>query len=411
MSTKSNTFGGLPLFSPHRVRLARERLRYDEVPALRYANSLYMPGDKWPARGWILMRRSDYNQLNLFGTYNLVIQDYGRKVVPNPALTFQNLSIVQARCVSRGIAADANALYLIELTDPRGLVWNRWSVFPTKSQYNIRSPAYPGQFYANTVVGGTPLTWNQVCQDLWNQMSGIITGYPGLPTTPPWTPEGWSFPGTSCWEALNTILAYLGLTVSVNLTQSVPYGISVLGGTDTYNSNLFSTYANLREDDWEYIDLGLGRVAGSVTVLFHRRNSYYGTEETVRRDGLQWQTTPLYSIVQNAPSPYNQGVGTHTQWADYTVEFDIDNNPVASSVAVAATIAASVATNYYNRATRSGQGFMRRRYLGALPFATGGLIDGVCWKMDEAEDRLGWTTTVVRGMDPAFPEVDWSNDG
>ncbi len=54
------------------------------------------------------MRRSDYNQINLFATnLQLQIDDF---LPLTPPITFQNLAIVQARCVSRGIASDPNAI-------------------------------------------------------------------------------------------------------------------------------------------------------------------------------------------------------------------------------------------------------------------------------------------------------------
>ena len=399
----SNTFGGYPLYDPREVRFNRAHFRYPDVPELMLANSLYVSGGQWPARGFILMRRGDYNKLNTYTNYDLVIQDFGKKTVPDAALTFKSLSIVQARCVSRGVAADVNAIYLIELTDQRGLVWNKWFKFPTTSQYNIRAPAYPETFYSGSLNGGSTWSWSGMIGDLWGQMTGL-GAYPGIPTTPVGTPEGWSFPGVPAWEALTSILDYLGLVVTVDLTKAAPYGIAVFGGTDTGNSTRFTTYSSVLEDDWEWIDTGSGRVPLTAQVNFHRRNQYYGTEETIRNDAFQWQTTPLYSL--NVTGPFPSASGKTILWADFTVRYDVDGNPLAADTATASTVATDVANNYFNRISRSTNGFMKRQYVGALPFTTGGLVDGVCWKNDFREGRKGWVTEVIRGPNPPFREVD-----
>ncbi len=399
-----NTFGGFPLYQSNLVREARRRFRYDEVPELELANSFWMSGGKYPSRGWLLMRQYDYNRLQLYYPQDLVIQDFAQVNPPNPKLTLHNIVIVQARCVSRGRATDPDSIYLVEVTDQRGILWNPWVNFPTLSQYNINAPAYPGTFYTQSMNAGVPWTWNTMVGDLWNQMSTQLGFYTVLPIIPPWTPESWSFPGTSAWEALNTILTYLGLNIVVNLTLNAPFSIGIYGGPDTFNSALFTKYKGLLEDDWEYFDTGLGRVPFSVTVLFHKKYQYYGTEETVRRDSLQWTSTPAYKVV--VPGPYSVAQGTTTLWADINVLYDVDGNPLAADVATANTVAAALAANYYARITRSTQGFMRRRYVGALPFATGGLVDGVAWRETFNEKgELGWTTLVVRGDTPAFPEV------
>src|SRR5262249_25147121 len=115
------------LVDPRRVVAARNRFRRMAIPELELANSLYVSSGKWPARGWIVLRRQDYNALagsGGTGTYatnlRLQIDSFDPRL---PPVTFTDLSIVQARCVSRGISSDPNAVYLVEITDRRGLLW------------------------------------------------------------------------------------------------------------------------------------------------------------------------------------------------------------------------------------------------------------------------------------------------
>lgn len=398
----------LPLYDPRFARDSRQRFYRDDIPELMLANSLYQPTGRWPARGWILLRRGDYNQItNFYRTdFQLEIDDF-----TNGGLIFTDLAIVQARCVTRGIASDPNAIYLVEFTDNTGILWNPWVKFPTNSQYNVRAPAYPEMQYSASLNGGALWTWDTMIRDLWDQMSTQLGAYPGLPIVPAGTPENFIFPGMSCWEALNRVLGYLGLEISRDLTKGGPYGIVQAGAANAAFTAQLANFAGLLEDDYEYMDAGSGRIAGQVTVFFHRRNQYYGTEETVRNDSFQWSSTPLYQVTIPGPIQFRASAGTHYIWTEFTVRFDIDNNPLAADVATAATIAAERAAQYYTRATRGTLGFLRQVYAGALPFAAGSLVDGVRWFMDFRRGDFGWCTELVRGAQPPWKEVDVEMQG
>ncbi len=398
-----------PLYDVRGVRAHRQRFFRDDIPELRYANSLLVPGDKWPARGWVLVRRGDYDQIpSLYATnFQLRIDDLN-----NGPLLFRNLALVQARCVSRGFAADPNALYLVELTDRRGVLWNRWAHFPTTSQYNVRSPAYPGQYNLASLRGGVPWTWDQLVGDLWGQMLPFLGPYPGLPSVPTGTPEGWTFPGVPVLEALRDVLHQLGMTLSANLLLDAPYGIVAPEMADAAHVALLAKYQDLLEDDYEWIDMGSGRVPGQVIVYFHRRNEVYGTEETVRNDTLTWTANAVYAVTVPAPAPYDAAAGTGHVWSDFTVRFDADSLPLPADVAAAAAVAADQASQYYAHVTRGAQGYSRLVFAGALPFRTGSQTDGVRWYQDfqrpgmDGVSRFGWCTEVLRGAVPPWPEVE-----
>lgn len=393
-----------PLYDSRRVREERQRFRRDLFPEVLKANSLYCPSGRWPARGWLLLRREDYVKLAPYGKFALQIDDF-----KNGPLLFQNLYLVQARCVTRGTAANPDSIYLVEVTDARGVLWNRWFAFPTTSQYNVRSPAYAEQFYTRSmrILGGggilVPWNWPTMVGDLWQQMAAWLGLFPGLPVTPPDIPEGWIFPGEPAWLALDRMLDHLGCVVAVDLTQASPYTIVQIGAAD--NNFTALTNQSIPEDDFEYIDTGQARVPGQVVVYFHKRYQFYGTEETVRRDNLQWSSTPLYSVTVNAPAQFTGATGLASVWDEYTVRVDVDNNVIPADAAMANVIAVDRAQQYYTKIYRGTLGYLRRVYPGTLPFAAGSQVDGVCWSEDYSLGRGGWRTEVIRGPQPPWPEV------
>ena len=405
-----------PLYDPRGVRGSRTRFRRDQIPLLEKANSFYCPTGRWPSRGYLLMARGDYNRLN---NYSDALQLHiGDTTQSNNVATLMNLSIVQAQCVTRGLASDPNALYLLEITDDRGILYNEWFQAPTTAFYNIRAPAYPQTFHPGSMNGGTTWTWTTMLQDLWNQMNtldggNILGAWPGLPAgyTVSGTPEGFWFPGVPAWYALNDVLEHIGLTIACDLTKANPFTIVNPGATDTTFTALQSKYLTNLEDDEEWIDAGAGRVPLTVKVLFRKRYSVYGTEETVRYGPPQWDMTPFYSVVFNAPAQFVAAgaVGSHYIWSDFTVRYDQEGNPLGTDVAAAQVIAQERITQYFAKIYRQTAGYMTQTYAGALPFATGSQVDGVCWYQDYSDqDWVGWKTKVVRGDYPPFDDV-WSD--
>ena len=245
-------------------------------------------------------------------------------------------------------------------------------------------------------------------QDLWTQMSTFLGAWPGLPAgaSLSGTPEGFWFTGVSAWTALNDVLDYLGLKVVCNPTLTSPYSIVVDAADDATYAALLTRYLTNLEDDLEWIDVGAGRVPATVKVFFRRRNSVYGTEETVRRDSPQWNMTPTYPVSINAPAEFASAVGTHHLWSDFTVRFDEDGSPLAADTAMAALIAQERVTQYYRKIDPGGHTY--RHYAGALPFTTGSLVDGVCWYQNYSGDGYqGWRTHTVRGASPPWAGI-WS---
>ena len=418
---RMNSFGSetlrFPLYDPRSVREDRKRFRREAIPMLEYANSFYCPTGRWPSRGWILMARGEYNLLNKYST--ALRLDIGYTADPHNTLPLRNLSIVQAQCVTRGLATDVAALYLVEITDARGVLHNEWFQFPFTKFYNIRVPAYPETFYLRSMndyafppgAGSkTTWTWTTMLRNMWETMP-LLGVWPGLPTpVPRGTPEGFWFPGVPAWTALNDVLDSLGLTIACDLTETDnPFTIVRRGATDVAFNVLQTLYNTTSiEDDLEWIDVGAARVPGTVTVIFRRRNTVYGTEEAVayRNDEMaqQWTPYPFYTVSVSAPVEFTGAVGMHYLWSDFTVRYDDSSNPLVADVVEAALVAQERVTQYYDKIDPAR--YMTRTYAGALPFVTGSQVDGVCYYQDYRDgDRQGWRTKIVRGPDPPFPEI------
>lgn len=408
-----NTFGStgtqFALCDPLEPTLNRTRFRRGDIPLLHKVNHFYCPSGKLPFKGWLLLPRYEYDQISPYSTsLQLKIGDTTRS---DNVSTIKHLSIVQARCVTRGLESDRNALYLIEITDRRGVLHNQWFQFPTNpnTMYNIRAPAYPqtdrgGTFYTNSMNGGTTWTWQTMIQDLWTQMSALLGIWPGFPQgfAPDGTPEGYYFPGVPAWPALCNVLDHLGLKIACNLTSDVPYTLVVENAEDSSLTSLQSQYQGSLEDDLEWQDVGAGRLPGTVKVMFRRRNDVYGSEETVRRDSFQWVTDSVYSVTINAPGDFSTAPGTHHIWSDFTVRYDHNGVIYPADATFAATLARQRVDQYF--AHTRPDAFMTKTYAGALPFTTGSKVEGVCWYRNRQDSYSGWRTQIVYGPDPP-----WSN--
>ncbi len=379
------------------------------LPVLDYANCFYLSGGRYPFRGWVILPRKEYATISGYSTdYRLTISDPRRVGSLQP---LRGLSIVQSQCVTAGLASDPNSLHLIELTDVRGLLYNEWFKAPLTAQYNIRAPAYPQTFHPQSINGGTTWTWSTMLGDIWAKcntaVGGALGAFPGLPTTPLGTPENFWFPGVPAWRALNDVLDLLGLTVAADLTSATPFTIVSAGAADTAFTALQAKWATNLEDDLQWIDVGAGRVPGTVVVLFRRRNSIYGTEETVRYDTPTWDQSAYYSVSVSAPVFFTGAVGTHLLWDDFTVRYDMDGVADPTDTAQAALVAAERVTQYFAKIYRQTAGVLTQTYAGALPFKTGSLVDGVMWWMDpDIDDGYGgWRTKITRGSLPPFDGV------
>ncbi len=171
-----------------------------------------------------------------------------------------------------------------------------------------------------------------------------------------------------------------------------------MGASDAAFDALTVKWATNLQDDLDWIDVGAGRVPGTVIVYFRRVNQYYGTEETVRRDSLQWATNSVYSVPIAAPAFFAGAIGTHSLYDDFAIRYDANGNPLAADMATAQAIAAERVSQYFDVIYSATSGCMDRTYAGVLPFYAGSQVDGVCFRQDFRDNsREGWRTQVRRG--------------
>lgn len=401
-----NTFGSTswqcPLYDPRGVTEDRERFNRDRVPELSLTNCLHVPTGVTPTRGYLLIAREDYDHLDRYST-SLTL-DLGDPRQSDNVGTIRGLSIVQARCVTRGLATDPHALYLVEVTDARGLLHNEWYSHPLTAAYNVRVPAYPDSFLLSSMApyptagadARTTWTWSTMLRDVWERMP-LLGTWPGLPYAPTGTPEGFWFTGVPAWPVLCDLLANVGMVVAVDPTSASPYTIVDDGAADSALAALQARYVTHLVDDAEWIDVGAGRVPGSVVVHFRRRYAYYGAEETVTYGPRAWASGAVHTVTVTAPAAFTGAVGTHHIWSDFTVRVDQNGDANTTDLATAATIAAERVEQYFDRIYSGTYGHMSQTYAGALPFSTGSQVDSVYWHMDHRHPQHGWSTAIQRG--------------
>ena len=115
----------------------------------------------------------------------------------------------------------------------------------------------------------------------------------------------------------------------------------------------------------------------------------------------QWNMESFYTVSVTAPAKFASAVGTHFIWSDFTIRYDDSSNPLDADITTAQQIANERVTQYFNRISE----FLTQTYGGALPFATGSQVDGVCWAHDLDQQKFhGWRTHLIRA-DPPWPEI------
>ena len=115
----------------------------------------------------------------------------------------------------------------------------------------------------------------------------------------------------------------------------------------------------------------------------------------------------FHTVTLDTPATFVNANGTHYIWDDFTVRYDMNNTALTADTTIANTIAEERLTQYFAKIYRQTAGYMTQTYAGALPFATGSQVDGICWYQDyRGQDRQGWRTKIVRGDEPPFPEIN-----
>lgn len=404
----SISFAGKRLLDP-RTLAASCRRHQLPTPFLGRANSFRCTLGPEPGRGWVLLLRRDLDDLDLDGLHDLVFFDGVTRV------TAKDLVIAEPPvCVTPGVQGDAKSAYLVELADVRHFAANRYYAQPLDRAYNVRAPAAPQTYYADTLNAGTAWTWQTLLDHIWGYIDVSQLGVaPALPFAPNGTPENFRFHGVPAWAAFNEVLNRLGCAFKLDPTKSASSGRSALvqlGATDAKLAQAQKDRARRLVWDPYPLTIQRGRRPAGVVVYFPLRRTDYGTEKaTGWAAGQQDSTSPLHAITVFDPDS-TKGV----QAASLAALFD--DLPALVNFANAVTNTAALtaranerAADYYRMFHTGGQP-LQARYAGFhqdAGFLPGPQVTGIAW-LDTgggtAAPRGGWITEIARW--PMLPRIE-----
>lgn len=382
------------------------------------ANSMTVPVGPHPGRGLFLMMREDLDQIDADALHDVTFDDG-----INPSLTFHDLVYVVGRCLTPSAPEDPKAVFLVEFADARWRVHNPTFSIPINKQYNVRAPGFKPSssrdYYDDSRNAGTDWTWQTMVTDIWSLMAPLGTA-PTLPITPDGAPEGWIFPGTSAWLALNQVLCRIGCAAKIDLTPSTPaWTIIQVGATDTdmdaAQEKLIAK--GLKIFDEEFQEGVRGRVPYGVRVFFHRQEEHYGNEQTTPKTSTQWSTSAVYKVDIVGPNATAAEAGTyHPIWDDLPALYDASGS--LSNGSALNTRAQARSDDFFRMLRGNGGSRQHRIYSGLHPLFPGPSIKAVVWRQDLAGIRAnkpgGIVTEIVRhpfrfikGMSP---QGQWVED-
>lgn len=200
--------GGQPIISAVSAMIAFDENGWDSSAWAGKANSYHCPAGEEIGTGWVLMFRNRLDELSTSAALTLTFGQGGS----DESIEIQGLYIRSAQRVSPGQSQSNDAVYLVELVDTRYQL-NRKSI---NKRYNCRPLRDTSDTYVTaTKNAGTPWTWSEVIEDLWDANDTLIGSMGTLPdlTDLTSTPENLRYEGTSAWAALNDVCRRCGCQV------------------------------------------------------------------------------------------------------------------------------------------------------------------------------------------------------
>lgn len=334
-------FGAEPCLDPLALLETCQRL---SLPTAWWGlpNSWTCPLGTRSGTGHILLSRASLDTLGLDTPRDLVMsiargELAGGTTTPQ-SVTHKNLHVVRAECLTPGLRGDPNGAYLVELADRRRL----YRPTPIDKAYNVKVPlGGASSYYSATLNAGSPWTWAQVAEDIWNAVGASRLGaYPGLPFSPSGTPGGLDFYGWYALDALHTILDRLSCALKLD-TVTDAFSVVRLGSADAAASSALSALDPVRIWDEETQSPYQGRVPQYVRVLFPKQRTggpdvtggspYYASDQTDALGALSGVVSGSYAIV----------------FDELEAAYDADG--VLSNAAALATRAAERAADYFRK--------------------------------------------------------------
>lgn len=229
------------------------------TPWFGKAGSFLLPLGERPGRGWILLYKTDLDDIDQTTDHSLVwsgsTTSYRR--------TLTNITLIRSECIDPGSATDTRAVYLCEVVDRRYLL----SRIRVDKAYNLRKPDGSDQYLAGTLNSGVAWTWQQIVTDLATDL-GIAPLT--LPFTPQGTPESLSYWGNNfAWSALCNVLDRIACSIEYN-PETNTFAIVRLGSTDSTFATAQTSLNAVRTWDDYASEPVRGWRPETVTVLFNR---------------------------------------------------------------------------------------------------------------------------------------------
>lgn len=265
------TFGGQPVVDPRLFRQSAARLGLDTASWWGKANAYRCPVGCRPGQGWLLMARKHFDALTADGLHDLVFRVHPQELSgPRPTgwqseVRLLSLLPVGTACLTPGLRRDDNEVLLVQLADRRWLYQN----VPVELTFNV--PKTPSaDLYADTTDGGTPWTWAQVGQQLWENVGTARLGaWPGLPFTPHGTPYNIRYAGMSGMAALEQFLARVGCALVLDPVADA-FSVKRLGVTNSDLTRFLLDWDAWRVTDSDPLPHPRATVPASVRVLFRK---------------------------------------------------------------------------------------------------------------------------------------------
>ncbi len=210
-------------------------------------NRLEIPIGSGASHGWFLMLKQDANEVLAAGTVSVLFRqsdDQGNST----ETVFRNMVVKSVEDFGPGGADAETEVALVEITDVRW-IWQRRSAL--QAEFNVPlvgEDVDPGGvsgdgFKESSLKSGSPYTWEQMLQEIWDTLTPVGAQWPGLPVGTAALilsqPYDWRFQGVNAWQAFNTVLARIGKVVVYDPTSAnFPFAIRDMGAqhADTNNA-------------------------------------------------------------------------------------------------------------------------------------------------------------------------------
>lgn len=287
---------------------------YDTSRFWGLVNSLWIPRGIEPSRAFLLLtyavvanslNRDDPNTIRVFDSN--VSTESG-------SITFAGWYLVRATPLFPGVNPyDPSTAYIAEFTDCRGIA----ALFsaPVYKQYNVRSPeggflegtaVEPGDFSTDPVTPAAPKSWEQMLQELWDELPDCMgerpsfTGLnlPAIPNPFPLVntgsenpdgsavsfPENYIFDGVPALQAIGRVLNDLDLTLTPPFADGFLFKVANLdlepGSVSNFDAPAIAANSGFLIDAWQSVYSAMPIIPRAVEVHFPAANYQWQTGDT-----------------------------------------------------------------------------------------------------------------------------------